>query len=89
MVEGQLVSDIVLDTGCSRTLVHSDLVSDEKLRQGEAVTVQCAHGDTVVYPLARMVQDCHRMSCHPTVLNHMTETHILPQIPVLTVLRDL
>ena len=59
MVEGQLVSDIVLDTGCSRTLVHSDLVSDEKLRQGEAVTVQCAHGDTVVYPLANVELEVH------------------------------
>ena len=36
----------------------------------------------------RMVQDCHRMSFHPTVLNHMTEAHIFPQIPVLTDLRD-
>ena len=59
MVEGQLVSDIVLDTGCSRTLVHSDLVSDEKLRQGDAVTVQCAHGDTVVYLLANVELEVH------------------------------
>ena len=28
-VEGQLVNDIVLDTGCSRTLVRSDLLRDK------------------------------------------------------------
>ena len=29
LVEGQFVNDIVLDTGCSRTLVKSDLVREE------------------------------------------------------------
>jgi len=28
-VDGQFVSDIVLDTGCTRTLVHRDLVGEE------------------------------------------------------------
>ena len=52
MVEGQLVNDIVLDTGCSRTLVRSDLVGEENCKPGEKVTVQCAHGDIVTYPIA-------------------------------------
>ena len=52
VVEGQLVNDIVLDTGCSRTLVRSDLLGEENLRQGKTITVQCAHGDVVTYPLA-------------------------------------
>ena len=46
------VEDIVLDTGCTRTMVRRELVSDDNLLEGEVVAVRCAHGDTVVYPLA-------------------------------------
>ena len=35
-----------------RSLVYRDLVLDKKLLEGEAVTSRCAHGDTVLYPLA-------------------------------------
>ena len=52
-VEGTAVLDILLDTGCTHTMVRSDLVAEENLLPGEAVTVLCAHGDTVLYPLAR------------------------------------
>jgi len=52
MVDGQFISDIVLDTGCTRTLVHRDLVGEGKLVKGELVTIHCAHGDAVAYPLA-------------------------------------
>ena len=51
-VEGQQAMDILLDTGCSRTMVHKSLVPEQKLKEGEAVTIRCAHGDTVLYPLA-------------------------------------
>ena len=51
-VEGQFVDDIVLDTGCSRTLVRSDLVGKERLSSEKSVTVQCTHGDAVEYPVA-------------------------------------
>ena len=51
-VEGRHVTDILLDTGCSRTMVHKNLVPDEKVKEGEAVTIRCAHGDTCLYPLA-------------------------------------
>ena len=58
VVEDQLVNDIVLDNGCSRTLVRSDPVrSDplgEKKFEEETITVQCAHGDVVTYPLAKV-----------------------------------
>ena len=53
-VIGQLVNDIVLDTGCSRTLVRSDLLREKDFSRGETITVQCAHGDVVTYPLARV-----------------------------------
>ena len=54
LVEGQAVRDILLDTGCSKTLVRSDLVPAEKLLEGDAVTIRCAHGDTALYPLAEV-----------------------------------
>ena len=46
------MTDLVLDTGCSQTMVRRDLVPEARKLEGEAVTVRCAHGDTVVYPLA-------------------------------------
>eukprot|EP00731_Ephydatia_muelleri_P033526 Em0031g34a len=52
VVEGQIVEDIVLDTGCSKTLIHHALVPRKKMLQGEAVTIRCAHGDNALYPLA-------------------------------------
>ena len=51
LVEGKPVSSILLDTGCSRTLVRKDLVPQHKLLHREAVAIRCAHGDTVLYPL--------------------------------------
>ena len=54
VVEGRYVGDILLDTGCSRTLVRKDLVPDKKMREGDAVTIRCAHGDTVLFPLAEV-----------------------------------
>ena len=50
-VEGQFVNDIVLDAGCSRTLVRSDLVRKNRLK---SFVVQCACGDNVEYPVARI-----------------------------------
>ena len=47
VVVGKSVGDILLDTGCSRTLVHQKLVSEDKLKG--AVAIQCAH---VLYLLA-------------------------------------
>ena len=52
VVEGRSVGDILLDTGCSRTLVHRELVPESKLKDGKAVAICCAHGDTVLYPRA-------------------------------------
>ena len=51
VVEGRSVGDILLDTGCSHTLVRQEL---EKLLEGESVAIRCAHGDTVLYPLAQV-----------------------------------
>ena len=54
LVGGRMVKDIVLDTGCSKTLIHHTLVPQEKMLQGEAVTIWCAHGDNALYPLAKV-----------------------------------
>lgn len=53
-VEGTEAEDILLDTGCSRTMVRRELVPEEKIVEGEAVTVRCAHGDMVLYPLVEV-----------------------------------
>ena len=57
LVEGQAVTYIVLDTGCSKTLVRRDLVLEERLVDGEAVTIRCAHGDTVWYLVAKVTME--------------------------------
>ncbi len=54
LVEGTPVERILLDTGCSKTLVRQELISKEKILEGEAVTIRCAHGDTVLYPVAKV-----------------------------------
>ena len=43
-----------VDTGCSRTKVRQDLVPEGKIIEGDAVTIRCAHGDTVLYPVAQL-----------------------------------
>ena len=59
IVEGTKVRHIMLDTGCTRTMVRGDLVSREKIHvlEGESAAVQCAHGDTVLYPLAQVCME--------------------------------
>ena len=54
LVEGCPTDSILLDTGCSRTMVQRRLVPEGKMLPGEAVTIRCAHGDTVLYPLASL-----------------------------------
>ena len=54
IVEGRRVEEIVLDTGCKRTMIRNDLVPVDKIIEGDAATIRCAHGDTVLYPLAKV-----------------------------------
>ena len=44
LIEGTDAEKILLDTGCSRTLVRQELIPREKMLEGEAVTIRCAHG---------------------------------------------
>ena len=54
VVEGKYVQDILLDTGCSKTLVHQKLVPEGKVLPGETTTIHCIYGDKVLYPVARL-----------------------------------
>ena len=54
LVDGTPVTNILLDTGCIRTMMREELVAENKLLPGEAVTVLCTHRDTVLYPLANV-----------------------------------
>ena len=61
-VEGHHVNDILLDSGFSWTLVSQQLVPQEELLEGrQAVTVRCAHGNTVLYPLAEVDMEVNRV----------------------------
>ena len=53
-VNGQRARGIILDTGCSRTMVHRKLVSETQILEGESAVVRCAHGDSVLYPMAKV-----------------------------------
>ena len=44
--------EILLDTGCSQSLVRREFVLAERILDGEAVAIRCAHGDTILYPMA-------------------------------------
>lgn len=50
-VNGVYCTDIVVDTGANKTLVHGDLVTPADIVDGE-ITIRCAHGDSVSYPLS-------------------------------------
>ena len=71
VVEGKAVDDIMLDTGCSQTMVRGDLVPREKLLEGRGAVVRCAHGDTVLYPMAQVCLevDGHKINTAAAVSN--------------------
>ena len=78
VVEGQVVDDILLDTACSKTLVWRELVPQEKILP-EQVPILCAHGDTVMYPLANIeVQlGCVTFVVEATVLDRLPMSVLL------------
>ena len=53
-VNGQRARGIILDTGCSRTMVHRKLVSETQILEGESAVVRCAHGDSVLNLMAKV-----------------------------------
>ena len=49
MIKGQSVHDIVLDTGCTQTMVRQDILPDDFKPTGQTVQIRCAHGDAATY----------------------------------------
>ena len=86
-VEGNSVNDVVLDTGCSRTLVQRKLVPEEKLLLDQVVAIRCAHGDTVLYPLAqiKVEVDGHALDVEAAVSDTLPVSMLLgTDVPELT-----
>ena len=50
-VEGQL-TELLLDTGCSKTMIDGNLVPPQKINEGKMISMQCPHGDMKQYPTA-------------------------------------
>ena len=48
------IGKYILDTACSRTMVQRALVPGHKYPEGDAMTIMCAHRDTVFYPFAKI-----------------------------------
>ncbi|KAL5475937.1 hypothetical protein EMCRGX_G025817 [Ephydatia muelleri] len=54
LVVGRKVSRILLDTGCSRTMVNQKCVPSDKILDGKTISIRCALGDTRLYNLAEV-----------------------------------
>ena len=77
----------MLDTGCSRTLIHQSLVPEDKLLPGEAIAIRCAHGNTVLYPLAQvhLEVDGHTLNITAAVAERLPVSVLLgTDVPILT-----
>ena len=48
-----MVSDILLDMGCTCTLIRRELVPDDQLLDS-MIEILCVHGDSMEYPLAEV-----------------------------------
>lgn len=53
LVEG-IPTELLVDSGASCTLVHQDLVTNERINENDQLQIKCAHGDSVVYPTANI-----------------------------------
>ena len=58
------MDNVVLDTGCSQTMVCQSLVPEERLVAGATTSLRCAYGDVMVYSLADV-----RMEVGGTMMN--------------------
>ena len=56
VVDGVYIKDILLDTGASRSMIREDILPPDHRVDGE-VTIRCAHGDMVAYPLTAIAMD--------------------------------
>ena len=59
---------MLVDTGCDRTMVLAKLVETSRVDKGCKVPVLCAHGDTVFYPTARVKLQTGSWECESRVI---------------------
>ena len=59
---------MLVDTGCDRTMVSAKLVKTSRVDKGCKVPVLCAHGDTVFYPTARVKLQTGSWECESRVI---------------------
>ena len=60
VVNDFLVDDLLLDTGCFKTIAQRDLVGEEQI---ESAVVQCAHGYAIAYPLTAIELEIQGNQC--------------------------
>lgn len=56
--------EIVLDSGCSKTLGHHILVPVGKVLPGIATTIYSVHHDAALYRVAALTQNLRECQCH-------------------------
>ena len=52
-VEGKPIDRVLLDTGAATTLIHLDLVPEDKMLP-HTIDIRCTHGDVTCYPMAEV-----------------------------------
>ena len=66
---------MLIDTGCDRTMVASNVVNQAKVDLKKKVPVFCIHGDTVLYPTATVELQIGEWRRSATVV-------VAPELPV-------
>ena len=70
---------MLVDTGCTRTIVESTVVWKSKVTPKNKVPILCVHGDTCLYPTARVKLMCGNWEKE-------TEIAVAPNLPVAVLL---
>ena len=70
---------MLVDTGCDRTIVSALIVKTAKLEPGSKIHVLCVHGDTCFHPTATMKLASGSWSKEATVA-------VAPNLPVAVLL---
>uniref|UniRef100_H2ZX35 SCAN box domain-containing protein n=1 Tax=Latimeria chalumnae TaxID=7897 RepID=H2ZX35_LATCH len=66
LLEGKRVRALI-DSGSRVTLVHKGLINPERWRTLEPMHLSCVHGDTHIYPIAKVVLEVHGKATRKTI----------------------
>ena len=77
-IDGKAVQ-MLIDTGCDRTMVASNVVNQAKVDLKKKVPVLCIHGNTVIYPTATVELQIGEWRRSATVV-------VAPELPVAVLL---